>query len=104
MCGASGATRVATGTRPFRWPPGSKEPTARFVIDGSYFVPRPCDEIVERDGFRIHFAAMHRPLEAYFHLLEQAGFLLEALREPRHPENPRWARVPLFLHVRAVRP
>jgi SAM-dependent methyltransferase len=82
----------------------SKDPSARFVIEGSYLLVRRYDEVVERDGFRIHFAAMHRPLEAYFHLLEEAGFLVEALREPRHPENPRWARVPLFLHVRVVRP
>jgi len=29
--------------------------------------------------------------------------VVEALREPPHPTNPRWARVPLFLHARAVK-
>ena len=82
----------------------SKEPNARFVIEGSYLLPRRCEDVLERDGFRIHFVAMHRPLEAYVLMLAAAGFLVEALREPRHPTNPRWARVPLFLHVRAVRP
>jgi SAM-dependent methyltransferase len=82
----------------------SKEPRARFVIDGSYFVPRRCEDVVERDGFRIHFVAMHRPIDAYFLMLAAAGFHVEALREPGHPTDPRWSRVPLFLHVRAVRP
>jgi SAM-dependent methyltransferase len=82
----------------------NKQPSARFVIEDAYSEARRYDEVVERDGFRILFAAMHRPLEAYSRLLETAGFLVEALREPRHPTNPRWARVPLFLHVRALRP
>jgi hypothetical protein len=50
-------------------------------------------------------------LQAYFSALEEAGFLVEVLREPGIPEHAllleasrRWQRVPLFLHVRARRP
>ncbi len=53
----------------------------------------------------------HWPLERYFSALEQAGFLVEALREVtvdqgslREPRDPRWWRIPLFLHVRALKP
>lgn len=82
----------------------SKEPDARFVIRESYLEPSRYDDVVERDGFRIRFVAMHRSLEEYSRALETAGLVVEALREPAHPEDERWARVPLFLHVRAVRP
>jgi SAM-dependent methyltransferase len=82
----------------------SKDPDARFFIERSYYLPYLHEDVVERDGFRIHLAGMHYPFEAYFRLFEEAGFVVEALREPRHAKNPRWARVPLFLHVRAVRP
>ena len=82
----------------------SKEPDARFVVSGSYLEPYRYDDVVERDGFRIHFAAMHHPLEVYSRTLETARLVIEALREPRHPSEPRWARVPLFLYVRAVKP
>lgn len=81
----------------------SKEPDARFVIRRSYFEPHRHDDVIERDGFRIRFAAMHRPLETYSRTLEDAGFAVESLHEPAHPHSPRWARVPLFLHVRAVK-
>jgi hypothetical protein len=56
------------------------------------------------------FHSRHRPLEEYFAALEQAGFLIEALREPAAPDDAidtdgsrRWQRLPLFLHVRARR-
>lgn len=79
---------------------------------GSYFEPQRRDDTVERDGHRIVFSYIHRPLEAYARALEMAGFLIEALREPRPPERylksrplaPRLLRIPLFLDVRAVKP
>ena len=59
----------------------------------------------------MRFESEHRPLAAYFDALQQAGLLVEALREPpvpdsaiQYPENRRWQRLPLFLHVRALRP
>ena len=44
--------------------------------------------------------------------MEAAGLLIEAIRETRAPNavvaanssNRRWQRIPLFLHVRAVKP
>jgi SAM-dependent methyltransferase len=81
----------------------SKEPDARFVVSHSYLEPYRYDDVVERDGFRVHFAAMHHPLEDYSRALEAAELVVESLREPPHPTDPRWARVPLLLHARAVK-
>ncbi len=57
------------------------------------------------------FHSEHRPIEAYSRALEAAGLLIEAIRETRTPDavvaaNPgkrRWQRIPLFLHLRAVK-
>jgi SAM-dependent methyltransferase len=89
-----------------------REPDAPFVIAGSYADPAPVADTVERDGYRLTFHSEHRPLEAYSRALEGAGLLTEAVREARvsaataggDPAQLRWARVPLFLHLRAVRP
>jgi len=69
-------------------------------------------DAVDRDGYRLTFHSEHRPVEAYSRALEAAGLLTEAIREARvseevaerDPEQRRWARIPLFLHFRAVRP
>ena len=76
---------------------------AVFVIRDSYVQPGRVEELVERDGHRIMFAMEHRSLERYSRALEAAGFAAEALREPRHPEDADWSRVPLFLHGRVVK-
>jgi SAM-dependent methyltransferase len=83
---------------------------ARFVITGDYLRPFRYSERVERDGLAMTFHSQHRPIEAYFLALEEAGFLVETLREPGVPEEAlglpsrrRWQRVPLFLHLRARR-
>ena len=56
------------------------------------------------------FVSAHRPTETYTEALSEAGFLIERLREPPVPEaairterSRRWQRVPLFLHMRAVK-
>jgi SAM-dependent methyltransferase len=47
--------------------------------------------------------SFHRPLEGYSRALEQAGLVVEALRElPTRRRAP--GRIPMFLHVRAVKP
>lgn len=81
-----------------------------FTIRGSYLAPRRTEDTVERDGLRVTFHSEHRPLEAYVRALEAAGLVIETLREPAVPEravealrSKRWQRVPLFLHMRAVR-
>jgi SAM-dependent methyltransferase len=66
-------------------------------------------EARERDGVRMTFHDVYRPLGSYLGALERAGFVVEALREPvpddayvaAHPTVERWRRAPCFLLVRA---
>jgi len=81
----------------------SLEPGAPFVIAGTYLGARRWVEIpVERDGLRMVFAGWAYPLEGYFRVLEEAGFVIEAVREPAG-RGDRWGRIPLFLMWRAVK-
>jgi SAM-dependent methyltransferase len=86
----------------------SDDEDAPFVIAGSYLDARRTEDRLERDGLSMVFASEHRPLETYAAALERAGLLIERIREPRTPRGAsrtnRWWRVPLFLHVRALRP
>jgi SAM-dependent methyltransferase len=93
-----------------RWE--SREPGAAFVIEGSYFGRRRFEDTFVRNGLELTFRGWCYPLADYFHALEEAGFLVEALREPplpqseveRDPSEARWRRVPNFLCFRAYRP
>jgi ubiquinone/menaquinone biosynthesis C-methylase UbiE len=87
------------------------EPDSPFVIRGSYLTRFRYRDTIERGGFKMTFESEHRPIGWYFAALESAGFLVERLRETAIPEKSvteerqrRWQRLPLFLHVRAVRP
>src|SRR5262249_53951495 len=86
----------------------SADEDAAFVIDGSYLDAHRTAETLERDGISMTFHSMHPPLERYARGLEAAGFLIERMREhkttPAQTLTARWTRVPLFLHVRAVKP
>jgi SAM-dependent methyltransferase len=85
-------------------------PDSPFVIEGSYldssyFV----DELVRGDDV-LQLESVHRPLHAYVDALSHAELLIEELREPALPtaafaneRSPRWTRIPLFLHLRAVK-
>ena len=83
-----------------------------LTIEGSYFEQREFMVADEVEGVRVEMYSEHRPLEAYTRALESAGFVIEALREPRpgedavHPDgsgiSEKWRRIPLFLHVRAA--
>lgn len=84
---------------------------ARFIIDGAYLQSRLYVDEVQRDGLTMEFASAHRPLQVYAAACSDAGFLIEHVREPaipdeavRSPRQRRWQRVPLFLHIRAIRP
>jgi SAM-dependent methyltransferase len=72
---------------------------ARLVIRGSYLDPH----ADERQLGSVTVTQHHRPLEWYSRALEDAGFLLESVRElstrRRAP-----GRIPLFLHLRALKP
>jgi len=87
------------------------EPDSPFVIRGSYLEPYRYRDTMERDGFKVTFESEHRPIQWYFAALEAAGFVVERLRETEVPEQAvteerqrRWQRLPLFLHIRAVKP
>jgi SAM-dependent methyltransferase len=89
----------------------TKEPDSAFVIDGSYLEVSYYADELERDGLEMTFTSAHRPLETYAGALADAGLLIERLREPAVPEaaitqpsTRRWRRIPLFLHVRALKP
>jgi SAM-dependent methyltransferase len=82
-----------------------------FVIDGSYLEESFYEDTVVRDGLEMTFVSAHRPLHAYTDAINEAGLLIERLDEPAVPEHAitrpqsrRWQRVPLFLHLRAIRP
>src|SRR5262249_15117367 len=59
---------------------------AHFAIKGDYLQPFLYADTVERDGLSMTFHSRHRPLEAYSVALEDAGFVVEAMREPRVPD------------------
>lgn len=89
----------------------AREPHAPFVVEGSYFERRTTDLAVERDGRTMRFVSRHAPLETYLGELAAIGLLVEDLREPSIPDSAfrdasgsRWQRMPLFLHLRAVKP
>jgi SAM-dependent methyltransferase len=90
----------------------ARDGDAPFVIGGSYLDSRPVDWVAGRGGISLTFHSEHRPLEAYSRALEAAGLLTEAIRELRAPDplvaaepaQRRWQRIPLFLHIRAVKP
>lgn len=88
-----------------------RQAAAPFVIEGSYLGEATTDATFERDGLTMRFVSRHRPLQAYTEALAANGLLVERLREPALPEagfngepGRRWQRIPLFLHLRAVKP
>jgi SAM-dependent methyltransferase len=82
-----------------------------FLIAASYLDEFGYSDDIARNGLRMLFHSKHRPLEAYSRALEASGFIIDAIREHRIPEeglrsdrSRRWRRIPLFLHVRARKP
>jgi SAM-dependent methyltransferase len=76
-----------------------------FVLDGPYFERRRFSEEVERDGLPMVFSGWEQPLSAYTRALEDAGLLIEAVREPvtvRADGSPH--QLPWHLWMRALRP
>jgi ubiquinone/menaquinone biosynthesis C-methylase UbiE len=77
----------------------------------NYFEHQRAADSIETNGLTMTFESIDRPLEYYSNALEQAGFLIEALREPRpdaatvqaEPRLARAARQPFFLHLRCRR-
>jgi SAM-dependent methyltransferase len=73
------------------------------VVTESYLDRRWMEASLERDGLEFTFAGWCYPLETYTRALEEAGLLIEAIREPADPAGGRWARVPMFLMWRALK-
>ncbi len=89
----------------------SDEPNSAFRIEESYLDPSFGEDTVVRDGLEVVFASAHRPLQYYVEAIASAGLLIDRLAEPpvpddaiEHDRSRRWQRVPLFLHIRAVKP
>ncbi len=90
----------------------SREPGARFVIEGSYFERRRFQGTFERAGLVMTFRGWIYPIEDYARALEDAGLVIARIREPPAPESAvaaygegarRRQRIPNFLWLRAIR-
>jgi ubiquinone/menaquinone biosynthesis C-methylase UbiE len=75
---------------------------ARYVID-SYRDRRRYTDTIERAGLPMTFHSTHFTLEDFWHAFRDANLVVTDLREVYEDDNPRWSRVPLFLHLDAVR-
>ena len=85
----------------------SVEPDATFEIRGSYLDERQYADAMERDGLAMTFVSRHRPLERIARAILDAGLLIDHVAEPpalNQPPGDRWRRLPLFLHLGAVKP
>ena len=90
-----------------------EQPSAEgdLVLFGSYFEHQIVNETVTKDGLRMKFHGWTYTLEDYARALEEAGFLVERVREPvptpeqaaKRPSLEGWRRVPLFLFMGAVK-
>ena len=88
----------------------AREGDAPFVISDSYLDSRRVACHVERDGLEMNFWGWSYPLSDYTRALEEAGFAIEALREPKQldefvaadPAEKRWQRIPAFLFIRSA--
>lgn len=90
----------------------SEDTDLAFVITDPYLSERPYVDAIARDGLEMTFHSIHHSLEAYARAFEDAGLLVETIREPAiSPEliasaetRDRWTLVPAFLFLRAVKP
>jgi SAM-dependent methyltransferase len=85
----------------------SNEPHGRFTLRDGYFEQNRVDDDVESNGLPMTFRGWTHSLEDYSVALEDAGFCIESIREPRPAGSPspfdRWQRVPLFMFIRAIK-
>ncbi len=87
------------------------DPDSAFLMEGSYLDAGFRQDEVVRDGLEVVFLYAHRPLQFYVDAITTAGLLIDRLAETgvpasaiESPRSRRWQRMPLFLHVRAVKP
>lgn len=77
-----------------------------FALRVPYFESTRVEDTVEKDGLRMTFRGWTYTLEDYAVALEDAGFAIETIREPKPASDSRylpWRKVPLFMNVRAVK-
>lgn len=76
-----------------------------FVLDQPYFETRRFTDLVERDGMTMLFQGWSHPLTGFTRPLEDAGLLIEAIREPKavSAEGTVWP-YPFHFWLRAVKP
>ncbi|HUF33937.1 MAG TPA: class I SAM-dependent methyltransferase [Acidimicrobiales bacterium] len=80
--------------------------TSSLALRVPYFESTRVEDTVEKDGLRMTFRGWTYTLEDYAVALEDAGFAIEAIREPKPVGDDRyqqWGDLPLFMNVRAVR-
>jgi SAM-dependent methyltransferase len=85
----------------------AREPGGIFEIRDSYFEQRRYRDEIVRDDLPMAFTSLHRDLEDLAGAMLRAGFLIDRLVEvpdSSAPPGSRWQRIPLFLHLGAVRP
>jgi SAM-dependent methyltransferase len=70
----------------------------------SYRDRRRYEDTIERAGLTITFNSTHFTLEDFWRAFREAGFVVTDLKEGYDDANPRWSRLPLFLHIWAVKP
>lgn len=83
------------------------EVEARYLLRDDYFEIRRFCATVVRNDITMTFRGWVRPMQDYFAALFDAGFVVDLVREPvpsaRQGRLERWHRVPMFLHMRAVK-
>ena len=84
---------------------------AELDYSASYFEPQEVAETVNRRGLSMTFHGWTYTLEDYARAFEDAGLVIDRMREPRpsepsieaRPSLARWRRLPLFLFIRGVK-
>jgi hypothetical protein len=76
-----------------------------FVLDQPYFKTRRFTNLVEQDGMTMLFQGWSHPLTGFTRPLEDAGLLIEAIREPKaiSAKGKVWP-YPFHFWLRAMRP
>ena len=88
-----------------QWVEGSDPP--QFALRQRYFTSERVDDEVDRGGFHMTFRGWTHSLEDYAIALDDAGLLVEVIREPKPAGDRRyrrWRDLPMFMNVRAVKP
>jgi ubiquinone/menaquinone biosynthesis C-methylase UbiE len=85
----------------------TREHDAVFEIRDSYFEERRTSDTFERDGLTMTFTSQHRSLERVARAILDAGLLIDHVAEVAELSDPvgsPFRRVPLFLHLGALKP